>query len=298
MLKLFKRKKKGEDDASIRRRPYLQELDWPFFTKLRINLNPFSGRLFFHHIVCMVSKMATVDGAVSEIELRVFTELLEREFSLKKKQVKRARAILFQAHRSKKAFSDFAREFYRHFKNQPAVLENALDVLLAMAYSDNFFSISEQRIMAEAAEIFKVPTEELTRLVKRYHKHTSKIEKPGEEKRAEQKKQKQQSAENESRRSHEEKRQNEKKEQSSHQQKTHAFFDTTEENSKRTWFMVLGCTPFDSASQVKKRYRELVRAYHPDKLPQGIPDEMKRASTERFLEIQRAYEHYINSVVK
>lgn len=273
MLKFFKRKKPLDDDL-VRRRPLLEELSWPLMTKIRLAINPFAGRVFFHDIICMVAKMASIDGPVNEVELRAFTELLEREFALGRKQVKKARGILFEAHRSKKEFADFAREFYRYFRNQPAVLENALDVLLAMAYSDNVFSLGEQRLMAEAAEIFKVDTRELTRLVKRYHKRHSVIERPGEERR------KRSEGRRYTRQERTEKRDERK------------GSGRSETPRPRQWFEVLGCTPFDSPSAVKRRYRELVLAYHPDKLPPGIPDVMKRASTERFLEIQRAYEAY------
>lgn len=46
--------------------------------------------------------------------------------------------------------------------------------------------------------------------------------------------------------------------------------------------------------QVKKRYRSLVKKYHPDGNP-GLPEEQKAAYAQRFLEIQDAYEELISS---
>ncbi len=293
MLKFFRRRPRRDDENSIRRPAFIKDLSWPLLTKIRLTLNPHSGHLFFHHIVCMVAKMASIDGAVSEIELKVFTELLEREFALSRKQVRKARNILFEAHRSKKEFSVFAREFYLHFKNQPAVLENALDVLLAMAYSDSHFSLAEQRLMAEAAEIFHISSTELTRLVKRYHKKTSSIERP-ETKSKEQREKERRSADQYARHSHEQAQSEDERNEQGYGNQSNESKQTT---YRRQWFDILGCTPFDPPEAIKKRYRALVLAYHPDTLPHGIPEEMKRASTERFIEIQKAYEQYVEGRV-
>jgi DnaJ like chaperone protein len=46
-----------------------------------------------------------------------------------------------------------------------------------------------------------------------------------------------------------------------------------------------------SDAEIKKRYRELVQAYHPDKISsKGLPDEFVQLAHEKFREIQSAYE--------
>lgn len=56
-------------------------------------------------------------------------------------------------------------------------------------------------------------------------------------------------------------------------------------------YAVLGCNPSDSDEQVKKRYRELVHDYHPDKIAsKGLPEEFTKFANNKFREIQAAYE--------
>lgn len=56
-------------------------------------------------------------------------------------------------------------------------------------------------------------------------------------------------------------------------------------------YSVLGCQRADSNETIKKRYRHLVQAYHPDKIAsKGLPDEFIQLAHEKFREIQSAYE--------
>ncbi len=56
-------------------------------------------------------------------------------------------------------------------------------------------------------------------------------------------------------------------------------------------YAVLGLKPDATVDEIKKTYRTLVRQYHPDahtNLPDGDP--MKKKASERFLQVQQAYE--------
>ncbi|GAB6094492.1 TerB family tellurite resistance protein [Desulfatiferula olefinivorans] len=54
---------------------------------------------------------------------------------------------------------------------------------------------------------------------------------------------------------------------------------------------VLGCDRRDSDEFVKKQYRKLVQEYHPDKIAaKGLPDEFVAFASDKFREIQEAYE--------
>ncbi len=56
-------------------------------------------------------------------------------------------------------------------------------------------------------------------------------------------------------------------------------------------YKVLGCEKQDSDAVIKKRYRGLVQAYHPDKIAsKGLPEEFNQLAHEKFREIQNAYE--------
>ena len=56
-------------------------------------------------------------------------------------------------------------------------------------------------------------------------------------------------------------------------------------------YAVLGCKPGDSDEHIKKRYRQLVQDYHPDKIAsKGLPEEFTKFANEKFREIQSAYD--------
>lgn len=57
------------------------------------------------------------------------------------------------------------------------------------------------------------------------------------------------------------------------------------------YYSALGVGPEDPEDQIKKRYRLLVREYHPDVIvSKGLPDEFTKLAAEKFREIQEAYE--------
>ncbi|MGB5985102.1 MAG: DnaJ domain-containing protein, partial [Desulfobacterales bacterium] len=56
-------------------------------------------------------------------------------------------------------------------------------------------------------------------------------------------------------------------------------------------YAALKLTPEASVEEIKKSYRQLVREFHPDTIAsKGLPDEFTRFASEKFQEIQSAYE--------
>ncbi len=54
---------------------------------------------------------------------------------------------------------------------------------------------------------------------------------------------------------------------------------------------ILGAQPTDSDESIKRRYRTLVKEYHPDRISsKGLPEEFIEVAEEKFREIQSAYE--------
>ncbi len=58
------------------------------------------------------------------------------------------------------------------------------------------------------------------------------------------------------------------------------------------YYAVLKCDENASVEEIKKQYRTLVQEYHPDKIQaKGLPEEFVKFATDKFTEIQEAYEH-------
>lgn len=57
-------------------------------------------------------------------------------------------------------------------------------------------------------------------------------------------------------------------------------------------YLILGCSPHASDEEVKSCYRRMVGRYHPDRfIGQELDQEFIDLATERFKEIQDAYDH-------
>lgn len=61
-------------------------------------------------------------------------------------------------------------------------------------------------------------------------------------------------------------------------------------SSKKDALTTLGLTDKDSPAQIKQKYHELAREFHPDKLPDNYSDEQRLHSQERFKQISAAWE--------
>jgi hypothetical protein len=57
-----------------------------------------------------------------------------------------------------------------------------------------------------------------------------------------------------------------------------------------TLYSIVGVSETASNDQVKQAYLRLVKNYHPDKLPAGTPEMVRRDAVEKFLTIKRAYD--------
>jgi DnaJ like chaperone protein len=54
---------------------------------------------------------------------------------------------------------------------------------------------------------------------------------------------------------------------------------------------VLNCDENSSNEEIKKQYRKLAIEYHPDKIEsKGLPEEFVKFATDKFKEIQEAYD--------
>lgn len=63
-------------------------------------------------------------------------------------------------------------------------------------------------------------------------------------------------------------------------------------NDTDKFYKVLNCTPDCTDQQIKSNYKKLVKDFHPDTIvAKGLPGEFTEFATQRFREIQEAYEH-------
>ena len=81
--------------------------------------------------------------------------------------------------------------------------------------------------------------------------------------------------------------------QSSGYQRSHSRQNNRQDNLSKGKdpYEVLGCSRDDSTAEIKKKYRKLVKEYHPDRIiSKDLPDDFVELANKRFKEIQDAYE--------
>ncbi len=56
-------------------------------------------------------------------------------------------------------------------------------------------------------------------------------------------------------------------------------------------YQILGCSPSSSDAEIKAAYKKMASDYHPDRIiSRGLPEEFTKFATQRFQEIQSAYD--------
>ncbi|MCP4021824.1 MAG: DnaJ domain-containing protein [Desulfobacteraceae bacterium] len=63
-------------------------------------------------------------------------------------------------------------------------------------------------------------------------------------------------------------------------------------NNINKFYALLNCNENATNEEIKKQYRKLATEYHPDKIEaKGLPEEFIKLATEKFKEVQEAYDH-------
>ncbi len=85
----------------------------------------------------------------------------------------------------------------------------------------------------------------------------------------------------------------EKTANTNNQERKHTVFGSTGISQRTKYATILGIGENASENEIKQRYRQLVKRYHPDRYVNESEEQQKQA-TQRFLEIQEAYEFLLS----
>ena len=110
--------------------------------------------------VVLSAKMAKADGAVTREEIDVF----KRRFRVPASEEKKVGALFDEARRTATGFEPYALQLARLFRNQPAVLEELLDVLFEIARADGEVGEAEVAFLHRVATIFGLEDRDFDRV--------------------------------------------------------------------------------------------------------------------------------------
>ena len=116
--------------------------------------------VFAAGFIALCAKMAKADGVVTRDEINVF----KKTFHVSPSEAKRVGWFFDQAKKEVAGFEGYAAQLYRQFHNQPAVLEQVIDLLFHIAMADGVMHPAEMNYLQEVARIFKIPEREFARI--------------------------------------------------------------------------------------------------------------------------------------
>lgn len=240
---------------------------------LRFFISPGKGNELFDLTMVILTQVAAVDGRISAKEISGIERFAKYELGLSPERLVILLQQLRGMRRASGDYRDSFRELYLSVNGNKILIEAIFDVVIAMAHADGAFSQDEKELWQEAGRICKLSESDLRRLLARHHLRSAFSQGPSKS-RLDRKRFRQSS-------------------RSSNQDSGRGRSTYTHEQSSSTQhcFQILGVSENDSLSDIKKKYRELVKQTHPDAVLQmGAPEEFRKTAEARFREIQEAYE--------
>ncbi|HBC76908.1 MAG: hypothetical protein A2008_06575 [Candidatus Wallbacteria bacterium GWC2_49_35] len=209
--------------------------------------------VFFLTMFSLLALMAKADGVVSREEIILVDNFIKNDLQLASEKRDMAIKIFNAAKNSGYSFEGLATQFNSLFRNERNILTTMFDLLLRLAYSDGVFHENEERLIIKAKKIFNISDYE-------YESFKARYENRGED-----------GAHNRDRSS--------------------STGGRSVNESMEQYYAALGCSPSDGADKIKDAYKKLAREYHPDVIiAKGLPEDFVKFATQRFQQIQAAYE--------
>lgn len=116
--------------------------------------------IFAAGFIALCAKMAKADGVVTRDEINVF----KKSFNVPPSEAKKVAWFFDMAKKEVAGYEAYAGQLYKQFHNQPAVLEQVIDLLFHIAMADGVMHPSEKEYLHEVARIFRISDAEFSRI--------------------------------------------------------------------------------------------------------------------------------------
>ena len=125
---------------------------------------------FFVAAFSMLAKLAQADGRVTREEIDSIEDFMSKDLRLNAESRNAAVNIFRTALNAPGTFSDFARQFYGQFYDQPQMIEVMIDILLRVAVADGNMSAKEEELILIAVNVFRFSSLRYNQLKSKYVK--------------------------------------------------------------------------------------------------------------------------------
>lgn len=122
------------------------------------------------HLIAMLSKMAKVDGAVSQEEIDLIYDFMKVSLKFDEKDIEDAIKIFNKEKTSVTSFEFHIREYAQIHQSDIKVLKSTLDLLFALSLADGYLSAEEELLIKQASSIFNISDSN-------YHDYLKRIDK-------------------------------------------------------------------------------------------------------------------------
>lgn len=213
-----------------------------------------SQAVFFHALFSTMGHIAKADGRVTQQEIQIATALMD-QMMLQGEKRREAQKAFTDGKRRDFPLSEELRAFKESCHGRRDVLQMFLEILIQAAYADGALSNPELVVLRKAAKQLGFDQAELDYLLGMYWAEVRFRQ----------------------------------EQHSSYQQQGQAR--PTSKQTLNNAYGVLGVDQTASDAEIKKAYRKLMSAHHPDKLvSKGLPKEAMDIAKAKAQDIQAAYE--------
>ena len=108
------------------------------------------------HLIGMLSKMAKVDGAVSQEEIDLIYDFMKVNLKFNEKDIGDAIKIFNKEKISITSFEFHVREYTQIHQSDIKILKSTLNLLFALSLADGYLSAEEELLLKQASSIFNI----------------------------------------------------------------------------------------------------------------------------------------------
>jgi len=126
------------------------------------------AQLFFYCTFSLIGKLVMADGELSDEEVSAVDRFIEDAFPENNTEQARFRKIFKVATKDATSFDVHAKIFFEAFGSSIQARDLVIDILIQVSVADNDFSMEEETMVWQIADIFKLERSHYNRLKFRY----------------------------------------------------------------------------------------------------------------------------------
>lgn len=223
--------------------------------------------IYFVSVFSMLAKLCTASGTMNARSRERVEQFIRDNMDSNGRSAQLARNIFDEASRSSFSFESFASQFYSYFGADSNMLVTMMHILFQVSMADGTMDSAEQRLIDSAGQIFRFSYMAMETFRRQYasgYRYSSSGASGYSGNRSS---------------------------GSYGSYGSGAGARQSQSSSLAHSYAVLGLTSDASDDEVKKAYRKLSIEYHPDMVAsKGLPEEFAKFATEKFKEINAAYQ--------